>query len=40
MLNNDSKLFILTNNFYKSPNDAAIFYLKKRKPEGKASVNP
>ena len=38
MSNKAGEEFILTIKFYKSSNDAALFYPKKWKPEGEADV--
>ena len=39
MVNNGSKGFLLTTNFYNIPNKAALLYPNKRKLEGKSSVH-
>ena len=39
-MNKSGKGFLLTANFYKSTNDAAILDPNKRKPEGKSAIQP
>ena len=40
LVNNGSKLFLLTTKFYKSSNDTALLDPDKHNPEGKESVQP